>query len=293
MPPVLCKLLKPPAEPMDYKELKMDFLPGEDAAQTEEILVAELAALGFESFYAENGSLSAFIPASAQPGMPELESVCAGRAENLRWEHHEHQNWNAVWEQSFEPVELGRDVYVYARFHERRPGFRHYIAITPKMSFGTGHHATTRLVMQLLLETDLQGKSLLDLGTGTGILAILAHQLGATGIAGTEIEPWALENAEENFIHNGLTRFTLFDAALQSSDYGLYDVVIANINRNIILHMKDVIDDSLKPGGTLILSGFYQSDIPLLQEAFQKLNIELQRSLSEKDWCALLLTKHT
>lgn len=277
---------------MEYKELKMDFLPGTDAQVAEEILVAELAELGFESFYTENGTLSAFIPATAEIDSEQLYMLTAAWAADLRWTQHEQQNWNETWEKSFEPVELGSEVYVYARFHERKPGFKHYIEITPKMSFGTGHHSTTRLVMQLLLETELKDRSVLDVGTGTGILAILAHQLGAAEIAGTEIEPWALENAEENFSMNGLTRFTLFDAALKSDDYGVYDVVIANINRNIILHMKEVLLASLKPGGTLILSGFYQSDIPLLQETFRKLNVELQRSLTENDWCALLLTKH-
>jgi len=277
---------------MEYKELKMDFLPGTDAQMAEEIIVAELAELGFESFYTENGTLSAFIPESTEVDMQALHELTAAWAADLRWTHHGQQNWNETWERSFEPVELGNEVYVYARFHERKPGFKHYIEITPKMSFGTGHHSTTRLVMQLLLETDLEDKTVLDVGTGTGILAILAHQLGASEIAGTEIEPWALENAEENFVTNGITRFTLFDAALKSDGYGVYDVVIANINRNIILHMKDVLPASLKPGGTLILSGFYQSDIPLLQETFRNLNVELQRSLTENDWCALLLTKH-
>ena len=272
---------------MEYKELKLTLKEDVSSELAEDILASELAELGFESFSSESRSFSAFIPHASIIDEVRIAEIISPWAEKTEWIFHAAQNWNRIWEEAFEPVEVDDFAYVYADFHEKKIGYKHYIQIMPKMSFGTGHHATTRLVMRLMRNMDFAGKSLLDIGTGTGILAILARQLGATEIVGTEIEPWALENAAENFLKNNISDATLIDAAIQPGNYGSFDRVLANINRNTIIALKHELQQSVKAGGDLLMSGFYERDQEILKPIFEELGFEWIDSKLENDWCAM------
>ncbi len=277
---------------MEYLELKNNVKEEFDKEQIEDILASILVDYGFDSFSAEGDCFMAFIPKDTEHSKEEIQEVISEWAQSFEWVEHAAQNWNQVWEESFDPVEVDDFAFVYAHFHEAKPGFEHYIKITPKMSFGTGHHATTRLVMRLMKGIDFEGRSVLDIGTGTGILAILAKQLGATKIVGTEIEPWALENAEENLKMNDVNDFTLIDANVQPNNYGVYDVVIANINRNTILALKEELFADVISGGHILLSGFYDRDRQILEPVFNENGFELVRFELENDWCAMHLKKN-
>ncbi len=276
---------------MEYWELKIQVRTEFEMDQVEDILASLLVDWGFDSFSTELEFFKAFAPRELNLDKVEIEKIIQEWASGFEWIEHAAQNWNQVWEDSFEPVEVDSFAFVYAHFHEPKPGFEHYIQITPKMSFGTGHHATTRLVMRLMKGIDFSNRSVLDIGTGTGILAILAQQLGANKIVGTEIEPWALENAEENFAMNNINTFKLIDANVQADNYGLYDVVIANINRNTILALKEELFNDVISGGHLLLSGFYERDKQILEPIFNENGFDLLRFEIENDWCAMHLKK--
>lgn len=254
---------------MNYTGLYITIKPDvEDIEMAKDILISELAEVGFESFSENDNVLEAFIQTNLfeTENLPEeylTEYASAWHTTEL-----EQQNWNQTWEDNYAPVLVDDQVYVFAHFHPEKPEVKHQIRITPKMSFGTGHHATTELVMRHLLETDMKGKSVMDMGTGTGILAILAHQLGASEITASEIEDFALENCHENFANNHLSGYRLFDARTEAGPYGKFDIIIANITRNTLLAVQDEIAQSAEPGSILIISGFYEPDRNDLEAAF-------------------------
>lgn len=277
---------------MNYKGLYITLKPEtEDPEMARDILVSELAEAGFESFSETETGLEAFV----QEDLYEADSMplhfLDAYASEWHMEDIEQENWNRTWEEHYEPVTVDDRVYVYAHFHPERPEVKHRIRITPKMSFGTGHHATTELVMRHQLETDFAGKTVMDMGTGTGILAILAHQLGAASVSASEIEDFALENCHENFRENGLETYRLFDARTEPGPYGKFDVIIANITRNTLLAVQDEIAQSAGPGTVLIISGFYEPDRADLEAAFAVHGFE-SPVLKEKDrWASIKFTK--
>lgn len=277
---------------MEYIEFRIQVNKELNFEVIEDVLASELADVGFDSFTSEGNTFMAFIPRNEELEKSVAEELVVKFADSFEWIEHAAQNWNKTWEESFDPVELDDFAYVYAHFHEKKPGFAHYIKITPKMSFGTGHHSTTRLVMTLLKGVDCKDKEIIDIGTGTGILAILAHQLGARKLVGTEIETWALENAEENFLMNDIHEFTLINAVDQPGNYGAFDIVIANINRNTILGMKEELISNVKLGGDLFLSGFYERDMQILEPVFKENGFTLCDFKIENDWCAMHLKKN-
>jgi len=279
---------------MKYTGLYITLKPDTaDAEMAKDILISELAEVGFESFSETENGLEAFVQTDLfdSTALPSeyLEEYAAA------WHTHdiEPENWNRTWEENYPPVEVDDQVYVYAHFHPERPEVKHRIKITPKMSFGTGHHATTELVMRHQLETDFAGKTVMDMGTGTGILAILAHQLGASEISASEIEDFALENCHENFAENGMVQYRLFDARTQPGPYGKFDIIIANITRNTLLAVQDEIAQSAKPGTILIISGFYEPDRTDLEAAFAEHGF-VEPVLKEKNqWASIKFIKKT
>lgn len=278
---------------MKYTGLYLTLKPDtEDLEMARDILVSELAEAGFESFSETENGLEAFI----QSDLFDADALPAEYLEAYAAEWHtadiEPQNWNRTWEDNYPPVTVDDRVYVYAHFHPERPEVKHAIRITPKMSFGTGHHATTELVMRHLLETDLAGKRVMDMGTGTGILAILAHQLGAASISASEIEDFALENCHENFAGNGLSTYELYDARTQSGPYGKFDVIIANITRNTLLAVQDEIAQSALPGTVLIISGFYEPDRTELEAAFAAHGFVEPKLKEKNNWASIKFVKH-
>ena len=257
---------------MDYIELKCRVVPAEPGY---EILIAELAELGYDSFVENEDELLAYITED------DFEKDALDKLDILSLDNFEvsfertlvkDQNWNAKWEEDYSPVLIDNRVSIRAPFHEK-PDVEFDIEIMPKMSFGTAHHATTAQMIQCLLEKDVKGMDVLDMGSGTAVLAILASMKGAKSIDAIDNDEWAYNNALENVERNNCDniRVELGDAALLKGRS--YDFVIANINRNILLADLKFYAESLKPKSELFMSGFYEEDIPKLKEEAEKWGI--------------------
>ena len=195
-------------------------------------------------------------------------------------------NWNEEWEKNFEPIEVDNTCRVRAPFHEYKE-VQYDIVIEPKMSFGTGHHETTFMVIQHLLETDVTGKKTLDMGCGTAILAILAEMKGAQPIDAIDIDNWCYLNSIENAERNNCKHISVYEGDASLLPGRTYDVIIANINRNILLNDMQVYVDCLNPGGTLLLSGFYEEDIPAIDESCSSKGLKLIKKHQKNNWVAL------
>ncbi len=200
------------------------------------------------------------------------------------------QNWNQIWESNFDPVIVENFVAVRADFHQPVKNVDHEIVITPKMSFGTGHHATTFLMMQQMRKIDFTRKSVFDFGTGTGILAILAYKLGATRILATDIDEWSISNAYENFERNAISQIVLkqSDSALQNETF---DIILANINRNILIETIPDLAKQLLKGGVLLLSGILAEDEQDILSVCEKSAFILKESVQKEKWICLYFNK--
>ncbi|MCH5597417.1 50S ribosomal protein L11 methyltransferase [Niabella ginsengisoli] len=201
----------------------------------------------------------------------------------------ETQNWNALWESNFSPVVVDGFVGIRASFHEPMKGVEHEIVITPKMSFGTGHHATTHLMMQQMQKIDFTNKAVFDFGTGTGVLAILAHKLGASSVVANDIDDWSIANAKENFEKNDTAGISLIQ-----SDSGLldqkFDIILANINRNVLINNIPVLSNQLKEKGVIILSGILEEDEEIITNTAQSSQLDLVEKISRNKWICLIFS---
>lgn len=278
----------------DYIEVRIDADPcTEDIT---DLLAAELADIGFESFVADSKGLTAYAPAklydkeAVKNALADFAIDCSLKVSD---NFVEGRDWNAEWEKNyFRPIVIGKRVAIYSSFHTDVPEAEHRIVIDPKMAFGTGHHATTSQVIKAMLELDLRDKSVIDMGTGTGILAILAAQLGAAPVTGIEIDEFAYVNAVENVRLNGHPEIVLINGdASALDDVPPCDVFIANINRNIITGDIDRYAKALKTGGTMLLSGFYVEDIPVVAAAAARHGLRETGYTDEERWVCLRLTK--
>ena len=278
----------------DYIEVRIDADPcTEDIT---DLLAAELADIGFESFVADSKGLTAYAPAklydkeAVKNALADFAIDCSLKVSD---NFVEGRDWNAEWEKNyFRPIVIGKRVAIYSSFHTDVPEAEHRIVIDPKMAFGTGHHATTSQVITAMLELDLRGKSVIDMGTGTGILAILAAQLGAAPVTGIEIDEFAYVNAVENVRLNGHPEIVLINGdASALAGVPPCDVFIANINRNIITGDIDRYAKALKTGGTMLLSGFYVEDIPVVAAAAARHGLRETGYTDEERWVCLRLTK--
>ncbi|MDD5840047.1 MAG: 50S ribosomal protein L11 methyltransferase [Bacteroidales bacterium] len=278
----------------DYIEVRIDADPcTEDIT---DLLAAELADIGFESFVADSKGLTAYAPAklydkeAVKNALADFAIDCSLKVSD---NFVEGRDWNAEWEKNyFRPIVIGKRVAIYSSFHTDVPEAEHRIVIDPKMAFGTGHHATTSQVIKAILELDLRGKSVIDMGTGTGILAILAAQLGAAPVTGIEIDEFAYVNAVENVRLNGHPEIVLINGdASALAGVPPCDVFIANINRNIITGDIDRYAKALKTGGTMLLSGFYVEDIPVVAAAAARHGLRETGYTDEERWVCLRLTK--
>jgi ribosomal protein L11 methyltransferase len=259
-----------------------------------DILTAELADIGFESFTEEDGKLKAFI----QQGIyaeAELNKLCDRLLHKFPFSYKTKeiapQNWNNVWESNFPDITVEDKIHVRALFHEPKPEFPIEIVIQPKMSFGTGHHATTWGVMKLMLEIDFKGKKVFDFGTGTGILAILAHKLGAREIWAVDNDAQCIENSEENIEMNHAEEIKLALGDITAFPNITYDIIIGNITRNVILAFLPEIATKLNPNGVFIASGFYEEDLALIENAAAPLALTLKTQQVRDKWCAAVFTK--
>lgn len=260
-----------------------------------DLLAAFLADIGFESFVPDATGLTAFAPASVWSEVAVNDVLIDFPMEtdiSFQSELVESQNWNEEWEKHyFKPIVIAGECVVHSSFHKDIPEAKFDILIDPKMAFGTGHHATTSQMMRYILDfPDIEGKSVIDMGTGTGILSLLCKMRGAGDITGIEIDPGAFENAVENAaLNNQAIRFICGDASALA-DCEPADLFLANINRNVITSDISRYAEKIKPGGTLLLSGFYTADIPVIMEAALPLGFSIEQTSEEGDhWAAIRL----
>ncbi len=246
---------------MNYFEL---YIPARDALAAE-ILMAELDGLPFESFDAGDTFLKAYIRAGELAACrSEVERFMRETGVECSLSEIEQQNWNALWESNFAPVEAG-GVVIRAPFHAPAEGVDE-VVIMPKMSFGTGHHATTWLMAEAISEMEFTGKRGLDMGSGTGVLAILAAKRGATHVDAVDIDEWAFENCTENIAANGVSdRITPILGDVKAIEGRSYDFILANINRNILLADMVKYVATMRPGAVLLMSGILEEDIPAIE----------------------------
>ena len=254
-----------------------------------EVLYADLDILGFESIVDTDNGVDAYIQ-EEQFTIEMLDEMMVKampeQSVEIAIETIEKQNWNATWESHFEVIEINADCAIRAPFHEHT-NRAFDIVISPQMSFGTGHHETTFLMSQELFNLDLKAKSLLDMGCGTAVLAIIARKLGANPIVAIDIEDWAYQNSIDNCALNNIDDITieLGDATLIKDRK--FDIVLANINRNILIQDMNKYFDSLLPKGQLLLSGFYSTDIPVLKERAESCGLVFVKSEVKNNWTLL------
>jgi len=252
-----------------------------------ELLIALLADTGFEGFEETGTALMAFIK-EAEFNKAALDEVIASLNLNYTSSVIPRQNWNAKWESSFEPVIVNDFASVRAAFHPPVKNVRHEIIITPKMSFGTGHHATTFLMMGQMADLDLAGKTVLDFGTGTAVLAILAEKMGAADVDAIDNDDWSIENSKENIKANDSSAITLHKAdTIQAGK--TYDIILANINLNVILANLAAIVKVSRTGTLVLLSGFLKDDEATLSEKLSVYDISHARTVQKGEWICILI----
>ena len=258
-----------------------------------EILIAELGYAGFESFVENEEGVIAYIQKEEWDDAI-LKNIFILQSQEFEitysFEEIAQVNWNSEWEKNFNPIVVDEKVSIRAPFHED-PNLEYDIVIEPKMSFGTGHHETTHMMVQHLLALDVKDKKTLDMGCGTGILAILAEMKGAKPIDAIDIDNWCFLNSLENIQRNNCEHITAYEGESSLLLGKKYDVIIANINRNILLNDIAVYAECLEREGVLLLSGFYEKDIPLLDNKASTHGLELEKTLERNGWFSLKYTK--
>jgi ribosomal protein L11 methyltransferase len=275
---------------MDYVQVSITCL--EDYR---EILIAELAAVGFDSFLETETGFEAYVPQD-QFSRDSFDEVIATYREPAALTLLEgimpKVNWNEEWEKNYDPIEVDQLVYVRASFHSPQPGFQYEIVINPKMSFGTGHHATTFQLLSMQGKIDHQGKRVLDVGSGTGILAIMAHLLGAKQVEAFDIDSWCVDNGNENFELNQVATRMGLGTIREVQPKGPYALILANINKNVLLDELAIYASLLTDQGLLLLSGFYSEDIADLVQAASAQGLSLTMQTTKDNWAALCLQKN-
>lgn len=254
-----------------------------------DILIAQLGDLGFESFVETETGFDAYVAKELWNDDWNLNSVDGFYEVKVEYSKEliEDQNWNEEWEKNFDPILIGQECYIRATFHKPEPSFPFEIVIEPKMSFGTGHHQTTTMMVQLALEMEFEGKQVLDMGAGTAVLAILAGMKGAEPITAIDIDEWAFENAKENVTMNGFGNIKVEMGGAELLGPENFDLIFANINRNILLEDIPAYVEVLKADGRLLLSGFYKEDIPLIEEKCKSCGLIFEKSKNIDNWVAL------
>ena len=274
---------------MKYLEFKFQVTP---AIPGIDILTADLADVGFDSFMEEDGALLAYVPEDVFSNEQMMALPIMNHTDfKVSFEHKamEDTNWNAVWESQFDPVWVDKDLLIKAPFHEEEHHFE--VVISPQMSFGTGHHETTYLMAKYMLNNKPNGLKVLDMGTGTGVLAILAKKLGAAEVVGIDIEDNAVENAQENQLLNNISSIYFVAGSKEKIvQENYYQQVWANINRNILLDQLATYAKALTNNGELYLSGFFESDIDTLVNEAKKCGFSLMETQNRNEWAALKLS---
>lgn len=251
-----------------------------------DILLAELGEVGFESFVEQKDGLLAYIQKQEWSStILDNIDILTNPDFEITYQIKEiaQENWNAVWEENFEAIQIDDKCVVRAPFH-KKPEVLYDIVIEPKMSFGTGHHETTHMMLQHILENDFKNKSVLDMGCGTGVLAILAAMKGAKKIDAIDIDEWCYLNTKENIERNECNNIDVYKGDVSLISNKRYDIILANINRNILLQDISVYATCLNRNGLLFISGFYKDDLKVLNQEAEKNNLSFLRFLEENSW---------
>jgi ribosomal protein L11 methyltransferase len=257
--------------------------------EQQEILIAQLNELGYEGFEEGINTFSAYIP-DDQFNETETYSLITDTGISITKEIIPPRNWNQEWEQNFQPVIIDTFCGIRAHFHAPLQNVQHEIIITPKMSFGTGHHATTYLMIQSMQQLSFAGKNVLDFGTGTGVLAILAEKLGASHIAAIDNDEWSITNAEENIALNHCTNIMIERAeSLQMSTE--FDIILANINKHVLLANMAGIKQHLTSGGVVLMSGLLTGDRQDIETTASANGLLIFEQQTRGDWMCLMLKK--
>ncbi len=273
-----------------YIEYQFKINPKEPAT---EILIAELGNLNFESFVETEEGLTAYIQKEDwHTNLLDEVFILQSKEFNIVAEYIEmaQTNWNAEWEKNFNPIIVDDLVSIRAPFHNN-PNVKYDIVIEPKMSFGTGHHETTHMMVQHLLQLKLENKKVLDMGCGTGILAIFAEMKGAKPIDAIDIDNWCYLNSIENAERNNCNSISVYEGDASLLKNKNYDVIIANINRNILLNDIKIYANCLSSGGILLLSGFYKEDFTIINKEAENQKLKLDGELIKNNWMSLKFVK--
>jgi ribosomal protein L11 methyltransferase len=254
-----------------------------------EMLIAQLSEAGFDGFEEREDELRAFIPEKDYDKLLLKELAYKYQLQYSEQAIPE-QNWNALWESNFQPVVVDDFVGIRAGFHDTIPGVEHEIVITPKMSFGTGHHATTYMMIQQMRDISFAGKWVFDFGTGTGVLAILAEKLGASSVFAIDNDDWSIENARENCQFNNCALVEL--KKKDSANAGRrFDIILANINKNVILENMNALAEGLNPGGILLISGLLEADENDILAKAGEAQLLYTKKTSRSGWISLKINK--
>ena len=276
---------------MQFTELNVRM---SDVDQFGEILIAKLNDIEFESYSQDEFGVKAYVQTSLfdkNAVLNIIDELSLLSKLSFTLQECPQENWNAVWESNFQPVKVNNRCIIRAHFHKTCDNFEYEIIINPKMSFGTGHHETTLLVMNQMFNLDFKDKSVLDVGSGTGVLSILASKLGANYLIGIDFDEWAYKNAIENAFNNGVSNIDFIHGNAQMIGDDKFDIIMANINRNIILEDLALYVQSMQIKSEIILSGFLEKDIPLILKKSKQLGLDKVVSKNKNEWYMLHLKK--
>lgn len=270
-----------------YDKVKFEFVG--------DLLPAYLGEIGYESFIESENGMTAFVQSQVFD-KDSLDSTLASFefCKDITYTENfvKGKNWNEEWEKNFfQPIIIGDDCVIHSSFHKNIPNAKYDILIDPKMSFGTGHHETTSLMIGEILKSDLSGKSLLDMGCGTAVLAILAAKRGASPIVAIDIDEWAFENAKENISLNNEPQIDVKLGGAEQLGSQKFDVILANINRNILLQDMQKYSSCLEKGGLLFMSGFYAKDMSIIEEEAKKHGLQFISHSEKNRWVAVKYEK--
>lgn len=273
---------------MDYNKITINITPFQEWLR--DVLTSQLGEIGFDSFVETETGFEAFIP-TANYEEEKLNFVVNAFQEDFSFsietEVIKSRNWNEVWEKNyFKPLVIGKECMIRAPFHTEYPNAKYEIVIEPNMAFGTGNHETTSTIIESILKNNLTGKTILDMGCGTGILSILASKKGAKHITAIDIDEWSFNGTKENAALNNISNIDikLGDANLLVEKK--YDLIFANIHKNVLMNDMQAYFDSLQSGGTLIMSGFYTNDIPDIKTKAESIGMKDSGFVSKNNWVA-------
>lgn len=274
---------------MNYIQVEL-FIEGENMSETGEILIALLSEHPFDSFDETETGIRAFMPANffnAEEITEVLNDLKSGINFSYEITEIEDQNWNKKWESNYDPVFIDGKCYIRAPFHESKKDADYEIEIEPKMSFGTAHHETTSMMISYILENEWKDLTVLDMGCGTAVLAILASMKGASSLVAIDNDEWAYTNTLENLERNNIKNTLALQGGKEAIPDQKFDVILANINRNILMDQMERYSRTLSDGGKLFMSGFYEEDIPVIAEEAARFKLKFIGNKIKNKWVAV------